>query len=221
MNVTDAILQRRTTRGFKPDPVPEETIREIIEIAKHAPSNSNTQPWYISVVSGEARNALEKEVFDSAKAGVAPNPQWPPGGMGLQGIYKQRQYDCAFKYYDSMGVTRDDKAGRMELTNLNWQFFGAPHACFISMPNYMHRAHALDLGIFTQSLLMLMTERGIASCPQGALAAFPDLVRKHVYLPEENAILVGISFGYAEEGARINSAKMDREPLENIASFAS
>lgn len=221
MNVTDAIMSRRTTRGFKPDPVPEETIKEIIEIAKHAPSNSNTQPWYISVVSGDARDNLEKSVMEAASSGVTPNPQWPPGGMGLQGVYKERQYDCAFKYYGSMNVARDDKEGRNRLTALNWKFFGAPHAAFISMPNYMHRAHALDLGIFTQTLILLMQERGIASCPQGALAAFPDLVREHVYLPDENAILVGISFGYAEEGAQINSAKMDREPLENIASFAS
>lgn len=220
MNVSDAVLARRTTRGFKSDPVPQETIREIIEIAKHAPSNSNTQPWHISIVSGESRDNLESAVMNAASSGVAPNPQWPPGGMGLQGKYKERQYACAFKYYDSMDVTRDDKDGRNALTALNWKFFGAPHAAFISMPNYMHRAHALDLGIFTQTLILLMVERGIASCPQGALAAFPDLVREHVHVPEENAILVGISFGYAEEGAKINSAKMDREPLESIASFA-
>ena len=84
----------------------------------------------------------------------------------------------------------------------------------------MHRAHALDLGIFLQTIMLLFVERGIASCPQGALAAFPDVVRKFVKVPMENAILVGLSFGYEEEGAQINTAKMDREPLDNIASFA-
>ncbi|MEL0153232.1 MAG: nitroreductase [Halieaceae bacterium] len=102
---------------------------------------------------------------------------------------------------------------------LNWKFFGAPHAAFISMPAYMQRAHACDLGIFLQTLMLLMTERGIASCPQGALAAFPDVVKRYLNIPEENAILVGLSFGYADDNAQINSAKMPRESLETIASF--
>lgn len=220
MNVTDAVKSRRTTRGFRPDPVPQEVIREVIDIARHAPSNGNTQPWYISVVSGESREKLEKAVMASAVSGIKPNPQWPPGGMGLQGIYKERQYACADRYYGTMGIKREDKQKRQELVELNWKFFGAPHAAFISMPNYMHRAHALDLGIFLQTMILLLQERGISSCPQGALAAFPDIVREHVHLPEENAILVGLSFGYAEEGAQINKAKMDREPIDTIASFA-
>lgn len=221
MNVTDAVINRATIRGFKPDPVPEETIREVIEIARNAPSNGNTQPWYISVVSGEARDNLQKAIFEGAAEGMQPNPQWPPGGMGLQGIYKERQYACADRYYGTMGIQRHEKDKRQELTMRNWEFFGAPHAAFLSMPNYMHRAHALDLGIFLQTIMLLFVERGIASCPQGALAAFPDVVRKFVHLPEENAILCGLSFGYEDVGAQINKAKMDREPLENIASFAS
>ena len=220
MNVTDAVKTRTTTRGFKPDPIPQDVIREVIDIARNAPSNGNTQPWYISVVSGETRDNLEKAVLEAALGGAAPNPQWPPGGMGLKGIYKERQYACADRYYGTMGIKREDKEKREELVQRNWKFFGAPHAAFISMPNYMHRAHAMDLGIFLQTIILLLTERGISSCPQGALAAFPDIVRQHVHLPEENAILVGLSFGYAEEDAQINKAKMDREPVDNIASFA-
>ena len=221
MNVTEAMRARVTTRGYLETPVPEETIREIIEIASLAPSNSNTQPWHVAVASGACRERIEAAVMQAATEGMAPHPEWPPGGKGLQGIYKQRQYACADRYYGSMGVARDDAAGRARLLALNWQFFGAPHAAFISMPKYMHRAHALDLGIFLQSIMLLMTERGIASCPQGALAAFPSIVKAHVDMPEENAILVGLSFGYRDNDARINTAKMDREPLDLIASFNS
>ena len=135
MSVTEAVLKRRTIRGFKPDPVPEEIIREVLDIARHAPSNGNTQPWYMSVVSGESRNQLENAVFEGAKSGLQPNPQWPPGGVGLQGIYKERQYACADRYYGSMGIQRHEKEKREELSLRNWKFFGAPHAAFISMPN--------------------------------------------------------------------------------------
>ena len=219
MNVTEALKLRRTTRGFLGAEVPKETLLEIVELARLAPSNSNTQPWHIAVASGETRQILEAAVLEEVTNGMKPHPQWPPGGMGLQGDYKQRQYDCADRYYRSVGITRADTEARQELLALNWKFFGAPHAAFISMPAYMHRAHACDLGIFLQTLMLLMTERGIASCPQGALAAFPDVVKRHVSIPEENAILVGLSFGYADEEARINSAKMPREPLDSFASF--
>ncbi len=220
MNISDAIKTRTTVRGYKKEPVPQDVIHEIIDIARFAPSNSNTQPWYISVVSGASRDNLEQAIMEGVADGMKPHPQWPPGGMGLQGIYKERQYACADRYYGTMGITREDKVAREELSKRNWNFFGAPHAAFISMPNYMHRAHALDLGIFLQSIMLLMVERGISSCPQGALAMFPDVVRKHVHVPEENAILVGLSFGYEDKDDIINTAKMDREPVESIASFA-
>jgi len=220
MKVSEAMLKRRTIRGYTDKEVPQELIREIIALALHAPSNSNTQPWHIAVVSGQARIKLEQDIFKRLGEGMKPNSEWPSGGVGLKGKYKQRQYDCGYRYYDSMGVDREDKKARMELLSRNWKFFGAPHAAFISMPKTMHRANALDIGIFLQSLMLLFTERGIASCPQGALASFPDPVREVVNIPEENAIIVGLSFGYEEEGAQINSAKMPRASLEEMASFA-
>lgn len=219
MNVTEAVKQRRTTRGFKPDPVPDEVLRDILEVARHAPSNSNTQPWHLAVVSGEARDRLEQAIFAEIKAGNKPNPEWPSGGVGLNGVYKQRQYDCAYSYYDSMGIARDDKKSRQALLMKNWQFFGAPHAAFLSMPKTMHRANAVDLGIFLQTLMLLFVERGIASCPQGALAAYPDPVRRIAEIPEDNAIMCGLSFGYPDVDAQINQAKMDREPVATVASF--
>ena len=221
MHVSDAVKKRRTTRGYKPDPVPEEVIREVLEVARFAPSNSNTQPWHIAIVSGEARKRLEQEIFAEMNAGVKPYPTWPSGGVGLQGAYKQRQYDCAYGYYDTMGVDREDKAGRQALLMKNWEFFGAPHAAFLSMPETMHRANAVDMGIFLQTFMLLLVERGIASCPQGALAAYPGSVRLIAQVPDGNAILCGLSFGYPDETARINEVRMEREPLEVISSITS
>ena len=221
MDVPDALKQRRTIRGYKPDPVPEDIIREVLELARLAPSNSNTQPWHLAVVSGDARQRLEKAIFDHMNAGNAPNPAFPPGGAGLWGAYKDRQYECAFRYYDSLGIKREDKEARGLTALRNWTFFGAPHAAFLSMPKTMNRANAIDLGIFLQSIMLLFTERGISCCAQGALAAFPDPVREIAQIPEDNAIMCGLSFGYEDPDAPANAARMDREPLETIASFTS
>lgn len=221
MDVTEAIKTRRTIRGFSPDPVPDETIREIIDIARYAPSNSNTQPWHVSVVSGEARAQLEAAIFAEMNDGRKPYPQWPPGGAGLHGVYKQRQRDCAYEYYDAVGIDREDKKARAELATKNWAFFGAPHAAFFSMPDTMHRANAIDIGIFLQTIMLLMVERGISSCPQGALAAYPGPVKEIAGIPEGNAIICGLSFGYADENAPANKARMAREPFDVVASITS
>ena len=220
MTATSLIRNRYSVRGFSSAPVPEDTIREVVNIARLAPSNSNTQPWHLAIVMGEARERLEGRVFEFMRNGGKPHPTFPPGGAGLTGPYKDRQYDCAFRYYDTMGIARSDMEGRQRLLERNWKFFGAPHAAFLSMPKSMHRANAIDLGIFLQSLMLLFSERGIATCPQGALAAFPDLVREVVTIPEDNAIMCGLSFGYEAEGEQINTVRMPREPLGKILSFA-
>jgi nitroreductase len=221
LNVTEAILKRRTTRGFKPDPIPEDLILEILEVARHAPSNSNTQPWHIAIVSGAARDQLEREIFEEMNSGTAPYPTWPSGGVGLKDEYKQRQYDCAFGYYDTMGIAREDKAARQQLLLKNWEFFGAPHAAFLSMPETMHRANAVDMGIFLQTFMLLLVESGLASCPQGALAAFPGPVRRIAKVPQGNAILCGLSFGYPDPEAQINQVHMSRESVATISTITS
>ena len=149
--------------------MPEAVIREVLEIARFAPSNSNTQPWHLAVVSGEARERLQQAIFAEINDGVKPYPTFPSGGVGLKGVYKERQYACAFGYYGTMGIERDDMPARRALLLKNWEFFGAPHVAFLSMPETMHRANAIDLGIFLQTFMLLLTERGISSCPQGAL----------------------------------------------------
>ena len=221
MKVSEAVKARRTIRGFLPDPVPDEVIHEVVDLARHAPSNSNTQPWHLAVVSGEARQELERAIFEEIDAGTKPYPTFPPGGAGLKGIYKDRQRECAYRYYGVLGIDREDRRERYEVAKLNWRFFGAPHAAFLSMPETMHRANAIDLGIFLQTLMLLFTERGIATCPQGALASYPGPVRRIADVPEGNAILCGLSFGYADDKATANEARMDREPLETVASFTS
>lgn len=218
-SVSEAISGYRTIRGFKPEPVDHNVIREIFEIARLAPSNSNTQPWSVAVASGKVRDDLANAIGAALDAGAKPNPHFPPGGVGLKGQYKERQYACAWKYYGTMGIDREDKAGREALTRKNWEFFGAPHAAFFSMPATMHRANAIDIGIFLQSVMLLMHERGIGCCAQGALAMFPDIVREHLDIPEENALLCGLSFGYEDKDNIINTAKMPREELDSIATF--
>ena len=67
MDVTTAIRTRYSVRAYRSEPVPENTIRKIIEIARLSPSNSNTQPWHIAIVSGDARMELERRILNTQK----------------------------------------------------------------------------------------------------------------------------------------------------------
>ena len=221
MNVSDAVKQRRTIRGYRPESVPDEVIRDILEHARYAPSNSNIQPWHIAIFSGAARQQLQAAIEAELDAGTKPYPTWPSGGVGLHGIYKERRRACGYGYYNTMGVSRDNKAGQAALLRKNWEFFGAPHVAFFSMPDTMHRANAVDMGILLQTIMLLMTERGISSCPQGALASYPGPVYQMADIPQGNAILFGLSFGYADEAAQINEVRMQREPYNAFTSLIS
>ena len=101
----------------------------------------------------------------------------------------------------------------------NWEFFDAPHVAFISMPTSMGPVNAVDVGIYLQTLMLILVEHGLASCPQGALAFYPDEVFKIANIPEGNGIICGLSFGYEDIGTQINQVIMDRAPLADLVQF--
>ncbi|WP_159819109.1 nitroreductase [Colwellia sp. 20A7] len=221
MTVSEAMRNRRTIRGYKPEPVAEDLLQQILETAQLSPSNCNTQPWFLTVVSGQARDQLEQALIAELIAGKPPEPAFMSGDANLEGIYRERQYACAADYYQTMGIEREDKTGRNQLMVKNWQFFGAPHVAFVTMPLTMGPVNAIDIGIYLQSLMLLFVEHGLASCPQGALALYPQPIKEIAGIPEGHGILCGISFGYADEEAKINEVKMGRADLQQSVKFVS
>lgn len=219
MTIDEVLSARRTTRGFLDQPVPQDLIESVFAAAQRSASNCNTQPWHALVVSGEARDQLAEALVAQILSGKKPSPAFTPGDAALSGVYRERQVACAVDYYGTMGVERDDKAGRNALMLKNWQFFGAPHVAFLSMPTSMGPVNAIDVGIYLQSLMLLFTERGVATCPQGALAFFPEPILALGGIPEGNGILCGLSFGYANADDKINSVQMDRAALADSVSF--
>lgn len=219
MQVSEAITGRYSVRAYRDDPVPDELIREVFEIARLAPSNSNTQPWHVAVVSGDARARLEAAMCELVDGGVTPNRDFPAAKDAISGVYADRRRACGWGYYGVMGVTREDTEGRKAIARKNFEFFGAPHVAFFSMPLVMDRSNAVDMGIFLQTVMLVMREKGIGCIPQGALASYPDPVREIADIPEGNGVLFGLAFGYEAEGELINTVRMPREPLDVVASF--
>ena len=219
MNVSQAIIERRSTRAFLDQPVPAELLEEIFNKAQQAPSNCNTQPWHVTVVSGATRDKLVERMVAEIMSGKQPNSAFRPGDKDLKDQFRKRQIDCAVALYNAMDVEYKDKAGRQALMLKNWQFFGAPHAAFFAMPKEFGEVNAVDIGIYLQTLMLLMTEAGLASCPQGALAFYTDPVHELTNIPPDHGILAGLSFGYPDPDHPINQFDVGRDALSSAIQF--
>lgn len=219
MELTETLAQRRSIRAYQDRAVDPAVIREIFTLAQQAPSNCNSQPWHVSVVSGEARDRLEVALVERVSNGQKPVSAFKPYDVGFVGDFKERQISCAVELWNAVGITRDDREARTDLFLDNWRFFGAPHVAFISMPGNMGEGNALDVGIYLQTLMLLMVEYGLGCCPQGALALYPEPVFEIAQIPEDHGLLCGVSFGYADMDADKNKLKMPRLPVDESVSF--
>jgi nitroreductase len=220
MSVSDALKKRSSVRAFRPTPVAQAVLEEIFTLAQHAPSNCNVQPCRAYIVSGAKKDQLKQELLSAVSSGKPANPdfEWD---VKYQGVHRERQFGSANALYGAMGIERADKQRRQTAMLRNWHFFDAPHAAFFTMAKYLKLTGAVDLGIYAQTVAMLMTERGISSCMQGALGMFPDPARKMFALPEDAGILFGMSFGYADDDAPANKARTDRVALDTMVQFLS
>ncbi len=218
MSAEQVIRLRRSVRGFLPTEAPEQTLREVFELAQWAPSNCNVQPWAPHVVSGEALRRLRDALVGAAVAGVPYKPDWPAEGK-YDGVYRERQVDAAARLYGAMGVERRDLVRRKEAYIRNHAFFDAPHVVFIFMREPFDTREATDIGMYAQTLMLALTSRGIGSCAQGALGLYPDIVREHLGVPSDHRLLFGISFGYEDPGVKANAARVDRAPIHDAVRF--
>lgn len=218
MSLEQAIRQRRSVRGYLDKPVPRETLEEVFRTAQLAPSNCNIQPWRVLVASGEVRDEIRRRMVANASEGRPTNPDFEQLPR-FEGVYRQRQVDCAVALYSTMGIERDDKEGRARASLRNFELFDAPHVAFIGMERDFGVTVALDVGIYLQTLMLAMTAHGIASCAQGSMRYYPDDVREVFGEPESTAILCGISFGYEDPSVPANETRVGRAPLEENVVF--
>ena len=217
-SVSEVLQQRFSVRAFKHTPVPQAVLGEIFALARHAPSNCNVQPCRAYVVSGASKDRLKQELVNAVSSGSPPNPdfEWD---VKYQGAERERQFGSANALYSAMGIDRTDKPRRQIAMLRNWRFFDAPHAAFFTMAKYLKVKGAVDVGIYAQTLALLMTERGISCCMQGALGQFPDPARRMFGLPDDVGILFGMSFGYADDTAPANKTRTDRVSLDTMVRF--
>lgn len=210
--------KRRSVRGYKPDPVPQPVLDEIFATAQHAPSNCNVQPWVVHVVSGAAADKMRTDLTAHVMSGARATPDFPLTDK-YPGEYRTRQIGAAVALFSATGVARDDHMARMKSMLRNFEFFDAPHALFLFMPDWAGWREAADCGMYAQSLMLAMAARGVGSCAQGALSHYAAFVKEQLGVADEMKLLFGISFGYEDEAHPANRARTDRAAVHEAIQF--
>ncbi|WP_433868484.1 nitroreductase [Saccharopolyspora sp. CA-218241] len=211
---TDIVRSRRSVRGFVPDPVPAADIRAVLEDAQKAPSNCNTQPWQVHIVSGAQRDALSAALLDADRDGrFSSDFSFDYADFG-EGVYLQRAREQGAAYYQSLGVERSDAPGRRAAALRNLEFFGAPHVALLFMPQFGDGVRvAGDVGMYAQTFLLALEARGLAGIPQTMLGSYADVVRESLDVKPRMKLLFGMSFGRADPEGPAKEYRMGRVPL--------
>lgn len=221
MNVRDAVASRYSCRAFLPTPIPEATVREIIERAVRAPSAGNMQPWRIDVIAGQRTDALR----DLLRPRMGELPQgegteytiYPPE---MNAVFRKRRFEVGELLYRSIGVPREDKPARYRQYARNFEFFGAPVGIFFSIDRALGVAQYSDMGGLIQTVMLLARDHGLHACAQQAWASWHKTLPAFLDLPDHMMLYSGMALGHADDAAPINSWRSPRAPLEEYASFS-
>ncbi len=220
MNVTDAIRSRMSCRAFLDTPVPLDTLRDILETARQAPSGGNLQPWQVHVLAGPRLRefvALIRSKLPAQPQGEGTEyPVYPPH---LKEPYRSRRFKCGEDLYATIAIAREDKSARLAQFARNYEFFGAPAAMFFVIDRIMGADQWADVGMFMQSVMLLARERGLHTCPQESWASWHRTVTEFLGVPAELMLFCGLAVGYRDESAPINRLRTDRAPVEEFAKF--
>jgi nitroreductase len=221
MDVIEAIRSRKSIRGFKPTPVPREILTGILDAAIRAPSAMNTQPWEITVLTGEALENMRRGNIERLNAGATPRPdiQRKP----FEGQYRQRQVDLAIQIFQLMGITREDKQKRAEWQMRGFRIFDAPTAIIIAIDRSLDSSimSILDIGALVQNICLAALNYGLGTCIEDQGIMFPEVVRKFTGIPESKRIAVCVAVGYPDWDFPANKLQSRREPLEKTVSWCS
>lgn len=210
--------ERRSMRGYRPDPIPRAELLRLFAAAQRAPSWCNIQPWHVALTEPPLTGELGAAMQAAARAGaVSPEVPWPGA---YPSPYKERRVACGVALYKAMGVARDDAAGRYEAFLRNYGFFGAPHVAIVSCDARLGPYAYVDVGVWLGYVLTAAAALGIDTCPLASVGQFPGPLRERLPIPATDVILFGLALGRADD-APANGCQTAREPVASNVTIVS
>lgn len=208
--VEHAIRSRKSVRGFLPKPVPVELIERILTVAAYAPSGSNIQPWKVHLLTGDSRDALAEALTRAHYDETPPQREYDYYPQTWRSPYLERRRATGWGLYSTLGIAKGDKEASFHQHARNYVFFGAPCVLLFTIDDDLGKGSWLDYGMFLQSIMVAATAHGLATCPQAALANYPDIVKRQLSIPASEVLVCGISLGYEDPDCIANQYRPTR-----------
>lgn len=214
----DLMSTRHSCRAFRPEPLPRDLIESMLVTAQRAASWSNTQPWWLHVVSGAPLEALRRDCWEQAGIDATPRPEieWPHHHSGK---HQERRRECGWGLYAAVGVQKGDRAASARQARENFRFFGAPHVALVTCEKSLGPSGIMDCGSWVYAFLLAAEAAGVAAIAQAALAGQPAIWRKHLDIPADRMILCGVSFGHEDRAHPANAFRTTRAPVAEVVDW--
>ncbi|HET9843669.1 MAG TPA: nitroreductase [Gammaproteobacteria bacterium] len=216
MDVLTAIQERRSVRAFLAKPVSREVIIKIFETARFAPSGVNHQPWNVLILNEAMREKLAQVIVEKREANIPENPDYNYYPTLWFEPYKTRRKKCGKDLYQSLHIAYEDKEARKQQWYKNYYFFGAPIAMIFYIHKDLSTGSWMDFGGFLQTVMIAARSYEIETCPQAALAEYPDVVRELCGIDQNYKIVCGMALGYADWNNPVNQYRTEREAVNTF-----
>ena len=220
--VDAAITTRRAVRAFLPTAVPRATIERILEVASRAPSGSNTQPWHVYVLTGEAKSALSRKLLaahDDPAERAKHTEEYAYYPLAWRSPYVDRRRKLGWDMYGLLGIGKGDRQRMHEQQGRNYLFFDAPVGLIFTIDRDMEQGGWLDYGTFLQNVMVAARARGLDTCPQQSFTVFHRIIKEHLQMPDHEMVVCGMSLGWADPDAAVNRLVTERVPVSEFARF--
>jgi len=212
MDLFEAINQRKSIRAFRPDPIPRETVGEILGYALKAPSAINLQPWEFIIIMDEERERLSRMLVKSYRE---KQISCSPGNVKpLSETFSRRgieSFQVMNPCLEKMGLTFD-----RFVNEGSCNFYGAPVAMILCLDNAFSKARLVDMGIILGYLTLTAFGFGLGTCPIGLISAYENEIKEHLDIPDNKDVVIGLALGHPDFENPVNGFKTPREGIESF-----
>jgi len=217
-----AVFSRRSIRAFLPAPVARAEIDAVLDVARHAASGVNTQPWQVHVLTGSAKERLSAAIaaVNDDEAQLAQHDE-PYAYYPSQWVspYVDRRRKVGWDLYGLLGIARNEPQRMHAQHARNYRFFDAPVGLIFTVDRVLQQGSLLDYGMFLQSLMIAARARALDTCPQVSFTRFHRVITRELRIPDHQMLVCGMSLGYADPSRIENSLVTPREPVSAFTTY--
>ena len=220
MEYDEVMLGRRSIRGYKPDPVPQKLIEEILALAMRAPTSMNTQPWNFYVITGEPLARIRQGNTERILAGVPDSREFRKGEP-FAGVHRERQIGVAKQLFAAMGIARDDAAMRQAWVLRGFRQFDAPVCVIVTYDKVLEGSDdtPFDCGGVVNALVNAAWSRGLGTVINSQGIMQSPVVREHAGIADDQVIMKSIALGWPDDSFPANAVVSERKSVAEAATF--